>query len=59
MLILGTYRRRWEEKGLKVTVDVLVRADRESLMATVKATIGGKLDMLVSIITLYLNLKIL
>jgi hypothetical protein len=37
----------------------LVRADRESLMATVKTTIGGKLDMLVSIITLYLNLKIL
>nr|CAB3490473.1 unnamed protein product [Digitaria exilis] len=44
-------RRRWEEKGLHVTVsvcDVSVLADRESLMDTVKATFGGKLDILVN-----------
>ncbi|XP_066336016.1 noroxomaritidine/norcraugsodine reductase-like [Miscanthus floridulus] len=44
-------RRRWEEKGLQVTVsvcDVSVRADREDLMATVGATFGGKLDILVN-----------
>jgi Tropinone reductase 1 len=44
-------RRRWAEKGLSVTVsvcDVAVRADREKLMDTVKATFDGKLDILVS-----------
>jgi len=44
-------RRRWEEMGLQVTVsvcDVSVRADREELMATVGATFGGKLDVLVN-----------
>ncbi|XP_025828080.1 tropinone reductase homolog At1g07440-like isoform X3 [Panicum hallii] len=48
---LEACRRRWEEKGLQVTVsicDVSVRADRESLMATVEATFGGKLDILVN-----------
>jgi Tropinone reductase 1 len=43
-------RRRWAEKGLSVTVsvcDVAVRADRERLMDTVKATFDGKLDILV------------
>ncbi|KAF8673016.1 hypothetical protein HU200_049088 [Digitaria exilis] len=44
-------RRRWAEKGLVVTVsvcDVAVRSDREELMATVAATFGGKLDVLVN-----------
>ncbi|WVZ50069.1 hypothetical protein U9M48_001362 [Paspalum notatum var. saurae] len=44
-------RRRWEEKGLRVTVsvcDVAVRADREMLMETVRATFDGKLDILVN-----------
>jgi Tropinone reductase 1 len=44
-------RRRWEEKGLVVTIsvcDVSVRSDREDLMATVKAVFGGKLDILVN-----------
>jgi Tropinone reductase 1 len=44
-------RRRWEEKGLRVTVsvcDVSVRADREKLMETIKETFDGKLDILVS-----------
>jgi len=44
-------RRRWEEKGLQVTVsvcDVSVRGDREDLMATVGATFGGRLDILVN-----------
>jgi Tropinone reductase 1 len=44
-------RRRWAEKGLVVTVsicDVSVPADREKLMDTVKATFGGKLDILVN-----------
>jgi Tropinone reductase 1 len=44
-------RRRWEEKGLQVTVsvcDVSVRADREDLVATVRATFGDKLDILVN-----------
>ncbi|CAD6255928.1 unnamed protein product [Miscanthus lutarioriparius] len=44
-------RRRWEEMGLQVTIsvcDVSVRADREELMATVGATFGGKLDVLVN-----------
>jgi Tropinone reductase 1 len=50
-------RRSWrsaaggEEKGLQVTVsvcDVSVRGDREDLMATVGATFGGKLDVLVN-----------
>ncbi|XP_025791255.1 tropinone reductase homolog At5g06060-like [Panicum hallii] len=48
---LEACRRRWEEKGLQVTVsvcDVSVRADPESLMATVEATFGGKLDILVN-----------
>jgi Tropinone reductase 1 len=43
-------RRRWAEKGLSVTVsvcDVAVRADRERLLNTVKATFDGKLDILV------------
>ncbi|CAL4982911.1 unnamed protein product [Urochloa decumbens] len=43
-------RRRWAEKGLLVTVsvcDVGVHADREALMATVKDTFAGKLDILV------------
>jgi Tropinone reductase 1 len=43
-------RRRWAEKGLAVTVsvcDVSVRADRESLMDTVRETFDGKLDILV------------
>jgi Tropinone reductase 1 len=43
-------RRRWEEKGLAVTVsvcDVGVRADREKLMDTVRDTFAGKLDILV------------
>ena len=44
-------RRRWEEKGLQVTVsvcDVSVRGDREDLMDTVTATFDGKLDILVN-----------
>ncbi|KAJ1276632.1 hypothetical protein BS78_05G229200 [Paspalum vaginatum] len=44
-------RRRWEGKGLRVTVsvcDVAVRADREMLMETVRATFDGKLDVLVN-----------
>ncbi|RCV39346.1 hypothetical protein SETIT_8G216200v2 [Setaria italica] len=44
-------RRRWEEKGLTVTVsvcDVGVRADREKLMDTVRDTFAGKLDILVN-----------
>ncbi|CAD6255923.1 unnamed protein product [Miscanthus lutarioriparius] len=44
-------RRRWEEKGLQVTVsvcDVSVRGDREDLMATVRATFGSRLDILVN-----------
>ncbi|XP_066338811.1 tropinone reductase homolog At1g07440-like [Miscanthus floridulus] len=44
-------RRRWEEKGLQVTVSVChvsVRGDREDLMATVRATSGGRLDILVN-----------
>ncbi|XP_066381206.1 tropinone reductase homolog At2g29150-like, partial [Miscanthus floridulus] len=44
-------RRRWAEKGFDVTVsvcDVAVRADRERLMETVKATFDGKLDILVN-----------
>ncbi|KAF7069266.1 hypothetical protein CFC21_074924 [Triticum aestivum] len=44
-------RRRWEEKGLHVTVsacDVSVRADRERLMDTVRQTFNGKLDILVN-----------
>ncbi|CAL4990311.1 unnamed protein product [Urochloa decumbens] len=43
--------RRWAEKGLQVTVsvcDVGVRAGREELMATVKDTFDGKLDILVN-----------
>ena len=43
-------RRRWAEKGLRVTVsvcDVAVRTGREKLMDTVKATFDGKLDILV------------
>ena len=61
---LEACRRRWEEKGLQVTVsvcDVSVPAERESLVATVEATFGGKLDILVSIISWPLpeyNLKI-
>ncbi|KAM0913863.1 hypothetical protein ACQ4PT_011889 [Festuca glaucescens] len=46
-------RRRWEEKGLPVTVsvcDVSVRAEREKLMETVNQTFDGKLDILVSLI---------
>jgi NAD(P)-dependent dehydrogenase (short-subunit alcohol dehydrogenase family) len=48
---LEACRRRWAEKGLNVTVsvcDVSVGADREKLVATVKGTFGGKLDILVS-----------
>ncbi|TKW02166.1 hypothetical protein SEVIR_8G227800v4 [Setaria viridis] len=48
---LEACRRRWEEKGMQVTVsvcDVSVRSDREDLMATVKATFDGKLDILVN-----------
>ena len=48
---LEACRRRWEEKGLQVTVsvcDVSVPADRESLMATVTASFDGKLDILVT-----------
>ncbi|TVU23799.1 hypothetical protein EJB05_26181, partial [Eragrostis curvula] len=48
---LEACRRRWAEKGLVVTVsvcDVAVRADREALIATVKATFDGKLDILVN-----------
>ncbi|CAL4979058.1 unnamed protein product [Urochloa decumbens] len=44
-------RRRWAEKGFQVTVsvcDVGVRTDREGLMATVKDTFDGKLDILVN-----------
>ncbi|KAJ1276635.1 hypothetical protein BS78_05G229400 [Paspalum vaginatum] len=43
-------RRRWAEKGLRVTVsacDVAVRADREALVDTVAAAFDGKLDILV------------
>jgi Tropinone reductase 1 len=43
-------RRRWSDKGLHVTVsacDLAVRADRERLVETVKATFDGKLDILV------------
>uniref|UniRef100_A0ACD6ANR7 Uncharacterized protein n=1 Tax=Avena sativa TaxID=4498 RepID=A0ACD6ANR7_AVESA len=48
---LEASRRRWEEKGMRVTVsvcDVSVRAEREKLMETVKETFGGKLDILVN-----------
>jgi Tropinone reductase 1 len=48
---LEVCRRRWEEKGLQVTVsvcDVSVRGDREDPMATVGATFGGKLGILVN-----------
>ncbi|WVZ50065.1 hypothetical protein U9M48_001359 [Paspalum notatum var. saurae] len=44
-------RRRWAEKGLRVTVsacDVAVRADRERLVDTVRAAFDGKLDILVN-----------
>uniref|UniRef100_J3N9Y2 Uncharacterized protein n=2 Tax=Oryza brachyantha TaxID=4533 RepID=J3N9Y2_ORYBR len=44
-------RRRWEEKGLRVTVsacDVSVRADRERLIAAVEEEFGGRLDILVN-----------
>ncbi|XP_047087368.1 noroxomaritidine/norcraugsodine reductase-like [Lolium rigidum] len=44
-------RRRWEEKGLPVTVsvcDVSVRAEREKLVETVNKTFDGKLDILVN-----------
>ncbi|CAL4990313.1 unnamed protein product [Urochloa decumbens] len=44
-------RRRWAEKGLIVTVsicDVSMRADRETLMDTVKGIFNGKLDILVN-----------
>lgn len=44
-------RRRWAGKGLRVTVsvcDVAVRADREQLIDTVKASFDGKLDILVN-----------
>ncbi|VAH96671.1 unnamed protein product [Triticum turgidum subsp. durum] len=44
-------RRLWEEKNLRVTVsvcDVLVRAQREKLMETVRQTFDGKLDILVN-----------
>ncbi|PAN43603.1 hypothetical protein PAHAL_8G249100 [Panicum hallii] len=44
-------RRRWAEKGLRVTVsvcDVAVRADREKLMDAVRDTFAGKLDILVN-----------
>ncbi|CAN6373322.1 unnamed protein product [Urochloa humidicola] len=44
-------RRRWEEKGLMVTVsvcDISMRADREKLMDTAKGIFNGKLDILVN-----------
>jgi NAD(P)-dependent dehydrogenase (short-subunit alcohol dehydrogenase family) len=47
-------RRRWEELKLPVTVsvcDVSVRAEREKLVETVKETFGGKLDILVSLLS--------
>ncbi|PNT63092.1 hypothetical protein BRADI_4g11360v3 [Brachypodium distachyon] len=43
-------RRRWEEKGIPVTVsvcDVSVRADREKLLETVRENFDGKLDILI------------
>ena len=43
-------RRRWADKGLRVTVsvcDVAVRADRERLMGMVRDAFDGKLDILV------------
>ena len=46
-------RRCWAEKGLSVTIsvcDVAVRADRERLMDTVKATFDAKLDILVILV---------
>ncbi|XP_066336019.1 noroxomaritidine/norcraugsodine reductase-like [Miscanthus floridulus] len=48
---LEACRRRWSEMGLDVTVtacDLAVRADRERLMETVKATFDGKLDIMVN-----------
>ncbi|KAK3120650.1 hypothetical protein QOZ80_9AG0691480 [Eleusine coracana subsp. coracana] len=48
---LEACRRQWEAQGLKVTVsvcDVSIPADRENLMATVKATFGEKLNILVN-----------
>lgn len=46
-------RQRWvEEKGLQVTIsmcDVVVRADRDALMGTIKDVFAGKLNILVSI----------
>ncbi|XP_025828203.1 tropinone reductase homolog At5g06060-like isoform X5 [Panicum hallii] len=48
---LEACRRRWEEKGLAVTVsvcDVSARADREDLVATARAAFGGRLDILVN-----------
>ncbi|CAO2141183.1 unnamed protein product [Urochloa humidicola] len=44
-------RMRWAEKGLQVTVsacDLAVHAEREKLMATVRDTFDGKLDILVN-----------
>jgi len=43
-------RRRWADKGLRVTVsvcDVAVRADRERLMGMVRDAFDGKFDILV------------
>uniref|UniRef100_A0A0E0MHR7 Ketoreductase domain-containing protein n=1 Tax=Oryza punctata TaxID=4537 RepID=A0A0E0MHR7_ORYPU len=48
---LEACRRRWEEKGLRVTVsvcDVSARGDRERLIAAVREEFGGKLDILVN-----------
>jgi len=44
-------RRRWADKGLRVTVsvcDVAVRADRERLMGMVRDAFDGKFDILVN-----------
>ncbi|CAO2144966.1 unnamed protein product [Urochloa humidicola] len=44
-------RRRWEGKGLMITVsvcDVSMHADREKLMDTAKGIFNGKLDILVN-----------
>ncbi|XP_020157699.1 noroxomaritidine/norcraugsodine reductase isoform X2 [Aegilops tauschii subsp. strangulata] len=43
-------RRRWESRGLPVTVsvcDVSLRASREQLVETAKQVFDGKLDMLI------------
>uniref|UniRef100_A0A0D3HPH5 Tropinone reductase I n=1 Tax=Oryza barthii TaxID=65489 RepID=A0A0D3HPH5_9ORYZ len=48
---LEASRRRWEERGLRVTAtvcDVSARGDREALVAAAAGEFGGRLDILVN-----------